>query len=151
MDVPEWREILRYLGQGIGLDDADIPNGEKMLEIVIKSYKREYDTLIQEMKALVLLDSHVYWVSLLTLLFQDSSGRISLTSDLWSDSNLRSFMAVTAHWLVLPDMDGNHDWKSALIAFRLVECDPQEISSPTSSLRYSKRSSSFEKYAVYRA
>ena len=30
---------------------------------------------------------------------QKSLGMISLTSDLWSDSNLTPFMAVTAHWI----------------------------------------------------
>ncbi|KAJ2923582.1 hypothetical protein H1R20_g13520, partial [Candolleomyces eurysporus] len=30
---------------------------------------------------------------------QGSVGRISLTTDLWSDTNLRPFMAVTAHWI----------------------------------------------------
>lgn len=30
---------------------------------------------------------------------QDAVGRISFTSDLWSDSNLTPFMAVTAHWI----------------------------------------------------
>jgi hypothetical protein len=30
---------------------------------------------------------------------QKSLGKISLTSDLWSDMNLTPFMAVTAHWI----------------------------------------------------
>lgn len=30
---------------------------------------------------------------------QNSLGKISLTSDLWSDSNLTPYMAVTAHWI----------------------------------------------------
>ena len=30
---------------------------------------------------------------------QKSLGKISLTSDLWSDANLTPFMAVTAHWI----------------------------------------------------
>lgn len=33
------------------------------------------------------------------LISQDAVGRISFTSDLWSDSNLTPFMAVTAHWI----------------------------------------------------
>ncbi|RXW21072.1 hypothetical protein EST38_g4780 [Candolleomyces aberdarensis] len=40
----------------------------------------------------------VYMEELQTEL-QNSVGRISLTTDLWSDPNLRPFMAVTAHWI----------------------------------------------------
>jgi hypothetical protein len=38
---------------------------------------------------------------------------------MWSDINLRSFMAVTAHWLTRSG--GSLEWKSALIAFRQVD------------------------------
>jgi hypothetical protein len=31
--------------------------------------------------------------------FQKSLGKISFTTDVWSDSNLASFMATTAHWI----------------------------------------------------
>lgn len=33
------------------------------------------------------------------LKLQGAVGKISFTSDLWSDSNLMPFMAVTAHWI----------------------------------------------------
>ena len=33
------------------------------------------------------------------LAIQHSLGRISLTTDMWSDTNLSPFMAVTAHWI----------------------------------------------------
>lgn len=52
--------------------------------------------------------------------YQDALGRISLTSDMWSDLNRRSFMAVTAHWMA----KGSPDQLvlcSALITFREVD------------------------------
>ncbi|KAF4618018.1 hypothetical protein D9613_012860 [Agrocybe pediades] len=50
---------------------------------------------------------------------QNSEGRISFTSDLWFDINLRSFMAVTAHYL-RQDEHRNLVLKSRLAAFRHV-------------------------------
>ena len=35
----------------------------------------------------------------MTLYFQQCLGKISFTTDLWSDPNLSPFMAVTAHWI----------------------------------------------------
>ena len=50
---------------------------------------------------------------------QNALGCISLTSDLWSDPNLRSFMAVTAHWMA-KGKTNQLELRSALIAFREV-------------------------------
>lgn len=52
--------------------------------------------------------------------YQDALGRILLTSNMWSDPNQQSFMAVTAHWMA----NGSPDQLvlcSALIAFREVD------------------------------
>jgi hypothetical protein len=51
---------------------------------------------------------------------QNSLGRISLTSDLWSDSNLTSFMAVTLHWIALNE-DNTLGLKTALGGFRWIK------------------------------
>jgi hypothetical protein len=32
-------------------------------------------------------------------MFKESLGRVSFTSDIWTDTNLSPFMAVTAHWI----------------------------------------------------
>ncbi len=45
---------------------------------------------------------------------------MSLTSDMWSDVNRRSFMAVTAHWMA-KGRTGRLELRSTLIAFREVE------------------------------
>lgn len=47
-------------------------------------------------------------------------GRISYTSDLWSDINLVSYMAVTAHYCAL-NRNGHLDVCSKLVAFREVQ------------------------------
>ena len=44
-------------------------------------------------------------------------GRISLTADIWSDSNMRPFLACTAHWIAKDDASSALKLKSALIAF----------------------------------
>ena len=52
--------------------------------------------------------------------YQDALGHISLTSDMWTDLNQRSFMAVTAHWMAKGDSN-QLELRSALIAFREVD------------------------------
>lgn len=47
-------------------------------------------------------------------------GRISLTSDLWSDSNMSSFMSVTLHW-ISRTQDARLELKTALGGFRWVK------------------------------
>ena len=49
-------------------------------------------------------------------LSQNARGRISITSDLWSDDTLRAFMSVTAHYI---NCDG--DLAEHLIAFRRIK------------------------------
>lgn len=51
---------------------------------------------------------------------QNALGRISLTSDMWSDPNRQSFMAVTAHWIARGGAN-KLELRSALIAFREVD------------------------------
>jgi hypothetical protein len=47
-------------------------------------------------------------------------GRVSFTSDLWSDKNLRSYLCLTAHWIARNKRTGKLELKSALIAFHNV-------------------------------
>ncbi|KAF9542984.1 hypothetical protein CPC08DRAFT_594729, partial [Agrocybe pediades] len=62
------------------LTDRDIPHRTKLTQLIFESYHHEWKKLVSDL--------------------QNSEGRISFTSDLWSDPNLRSFMAVTAHFLL---------------------------------------------------
>lgn len=49
---------------------------------------------------------------------QNSVGKISYTVDIWSDSNLRSYLAMTAHWIAR--YNNSLQFKSSLIAFHRV-------------------------------
>lgn len=54
---------------------------------------------------------------------QQSVGKISFTTDCWTDPNQRSFMAVTAHWIQLTvAADGTEQLKlrSDLIGFHKI-------------------------------
>ena len=60
------------------------------------------------------------------LYFQNAVGKISVTTDIWTDPNLRSFMAMTAHWLEFvsgPNNVQELQLQSALIGFTPM---PQE-------------------------
>ncbi|KIM74583.1 hypothetical protein PILCRDRAFT_56406, partial [Piloderma croceum F 1598] len=46
-----------------------------------------------------------------------AAGKISFTGDLWSDSNLRPFLALTAHWLGRVEPGSPLILKTALFAF----------------------------------
>lgn len=46
-------------------------------------------------------------------------GRISYTSDMWSNGILKGFMAITAHYMV-KDLSGHVVMRSRLITFRQV-------------------------------
>ena len=65
------------------------------------------------------LDNRVRSLILL-LLFQNSEGRVSTTTDMWSDPNRDSYMAVTAHFM-MQNEHGHLELMSHLIAFRFVE------------------------------
>lgn len=51
-------------------------------------------------------------------LIQNSLGRISITSDIWSRGNLEPYMAITAHYFV--NQSGRLTLQSRLIAFRIL-------------------------------
>ncbi|KAG2740808.1 hypothetical protein P692DRAFT_201665167, partial [Suillus brevipes Sb2] len=46
-----------------------------------------------------------------------AEGKISFTSDLWSDPKLRPFLALTAHWLARETANSSLVLKGTLIAF----------------------------------
>ncbi len=52
-------------------------------------------------------------------LFQSALGRISFTSDCWSDPNLVSFLALTAHFIAREN--GHLVLRNRLLAFWIVE------------------------------
>ncbi|KAI0072979.1 hypothetical protein K474DRAFT_1576510, partial [Panus rudis PR-1116 ss-1] len=62
------------------LDDEDIPHRTKMKELLNQLFEREYGKLLDDLKS--------------------SLGRVSFTTDMWSDQKLRGYMAITAHYIV---------------------------------------------------
>ena len=53
-------------------------------------------------------------------MLQGALGRISFTSDCWSDPNLFSYMAVTVHFCAR-DINGHLEIRNRLLAFRVIE------------------------------
>ncbi|QRW11789.1 AC9 transposase [Ceratobasidium sp. AG-Ba] len=86
VDQPEFRALRNY----------DIPHRTKVAEEMHQAYLREKDSITKSM--------------------QNALGSISLTTDLWSDQLLRSFMAVTAHYIDQFGEPAEH-----LIAFRKID------------------------------
>ncbi|KAJ8582382.1 hypothetical protein M405DRAFT_691800, partial [Rhizopogon salebrosus TDB-379] len=70
---------LLYLSDG-KISDTDVPHRTKLTQMVLEEYRREYKKIQEDLK--------------------NALGRISLTTDLWSDPNRDSYMAVTAHFMM---------------------------------------------------
>ncbi|KAF9524235.1 hypothetical protein CPB83DRAFT_741676, partial [Crepidotus variabilis] len=61
------------------LQDSDIPHRTKVRSRITQVWQEHITSLQNDMKGAL--------------------GKISMTMDLWSDTNLAPFMAVTAHWI----------------------------------------------------
>ncbi|KAF8473052.1 hypothetical protein DFH94DRAFT_620664, partial [Russula ochroleuca] len=59
--------------------DQDLPHQTKLIQMIFWEYEQEYQKTLMQFKSAV--------------------GRISFTSDCWSDPNLASFLALTAHFI----------------------------------------------------
>jgi len=110
--------MILYLGMTVGLKDTDFPHRSKALTLIKTEYDSKYQSLKMDLRVrslfLAILDTNTY------CMYQDALGRVSLTSDLWSDPNQRSFMAVTAHWMA-KGRTNQLELRSALVAFREVD------------------------------
>ncbi|KAF8154961.1 hypothetical protein B0H34DRAFT_620268, partial [Crassisporium funariophilum] len=70
---------LLYLGAG-KINDKDIPHRHRMTDLILEASNKLIEANTDEL--------------------QQAEGRISFTTDLWSDPCLDSYMAVTAHYYV---------------------------------------------------
>ena len=52
--------------------------------------------------------------------YQAALGKISFTSDLWSDKNLRSYLCLTAHWMARNKRTRVLELRCVLVAFHNV-------------------------------
>ncbi|KAI1788299.1 hypothetical protein LXA43DRAFT_1063663 [Ganoderma leucocontextum] len=97
---PLFRELLMYASTSPKvLEDGDILHRTRAHDLLVEEYEREMDELRHELKAAV--------------------GRISFTCDLWSSVILRSFFAITLHYVA---EDGEHNivLRSRLGAFHHI-------------------------------
>ncbi|KAJ7173901.1 hypothetical protein C8R43DRAFT_843372, partial [Mycena crocata] len=62
------------------VDDSDLPHRTALTDLIFAEYGEAYKQLVAELKT--------------------AYGRISFTSDIWSDPNLRSFLGLTAHFCI---------------------------------------------------
>ncbi|KAF8179985.1 hypothetical protein K438DRAFT_1535252, partial [Mycena galopus ATCC 62051] len=60
--------------------DDDLPHRTSLTDLLFEQYGEAYAALVAD--------------------FKRAYGRISFTSDMWSDPNLRSFLALSAHYCV---------------------------------------------------
>ncbi|KIM66050.1 hypothetical protein SCLCIDRAFT_36805, partial [Scleroderma citrinum Foug A] len=63
------------------------------------------------------------WRQYFIVLKQDlarAEGDISFTSDLWTDENLRPFIAITTHWISKSNTAGSLKLNAGLIAFHHI-------------------------------
>ncbi|KAF8675298.1 hAT family C-terminal dimerization region, partial [Rhizoctonia solani] len=90
-----FRRLLCYVGQG-NIQASDIPEQRSVAKVSSDLSQKEKERLKEDMK--------------------NSQGRISFTSDLWTDSMERPFMAVTGHYI-----NAAHETINALMGFRVVE------------------------------
>ncbi|THH15387.1 hypothetical protein EUX98_g9474 [Antrodiella citrinella] len=99
VEAPRFRKLLLFLGSD-RISDKDIPHRDKVTSTILKEYHLERLNMIEEMK--------------------NTLGRVSLTTDLWSDPNRDSYMGVTAHYMVRDAKTHRITYRDVLLAFRYV-------------------------------
>jgi hypothetical protein len=115
VECREFRDLLLLLRDG--LKESDIPHRTKIREAIIKAWQAYFQSLKADLQVRVRsvsrCHSHILWL-------QASIGKISFTSDLWSDRQRRSYMCITAHWIARSKRSHGLELKTALIAFHHV-------------------------------
>jgi hypothetical protein len=92
-----------------------IPHRTKLRELIIEEWKRYFQILKRD---LAVCFSYLFRFSISYYTpIQDAAGRISFTTDTWSDQNRRSYLAITAHWIAKVKGTTALQSKVALIAF----------------------------------
>jgi hypothetical protein len=90
---------MLFLGDG-KIEDKDLPHRTKLTQLILDEYAKEMVTIRGALATAV--------------------GRVSLTSDLWSDTNLTSHMAVTAHYISRDPITRRLRYEAGLVAFRAI-------------------------------
>jgi hypothetical protein len=82
-----------------GISDKDLPHQTSLTNMIYREHVEDYRKLICEIKSAL--------------------GRVSFTSDIWSDPNLTSFLAITCHFCQRNNI-GVLEVANRVLAFRLV-------------------------------
>src|SRR5271163_3565835 len=93
IESPRLRNIFLLLRQE--LKESDIPGRTTLRNRIEKAYEDHMKQLEEEMMVCILFSLS----DKILIMLEKSVGKISFTTDAWSDPNQTSFMAVTAHWI----------------------------------------------------
>jgi hypothetical protein len=94
IESPRLRKLFLLLREE--LKDSDIPGRTTIRKHIEKTYQDHLKQLEEDMTVCMLASSDI---DTNLIMLQNSVGKISFTTDNWSDPNRASFMAVTAHWI----------------------------------------------------
>ena len=95
IEKKEFRDFALYGRDNIS--DCDLPHRTKLIELIFKTYEKEHRKLLDDFK--VLCSGCYLSCDCANIVLQTTLARISFTSDCWSDPNLTSFLALTAHFM----------------------------------------------------
>ncbi|TFK48722.1 hypothetical protein OE88DRAFT_495207 [Heliocybe sulcata] len=107
VEEPEFRSLLLFLGRSLA--EIDLPDRQKLAQLVEGKYQQEQVKMIEELR--------------------DSSGRVSLAVELVEKTGAPLRLAVTAHWCASAEDDGL-GLKSRMIAFRTIPEHPEGGADP---------------------
>jgi hypothetical protein len=94
VESPQLKKIFLLLRQD--LQESDIPGRTTIRKHIDQAFNSYIAQLKEKMAVLPVIN---FIFRCLFLFLQKSVGKISFTTDTWSDPNQASFMAVTAHWI----------------------------------------------------
>lgn len=109
VECPEFRQLLHVLRS-----DLDIPHRTKIHELLLQAWRAHFHILRRDLEVCV---SHLLIVFQLFLKIQAAMGQVSFTLDIWTGSNSRHYLAITAHWIAAAKGTSTLYLKAALIAF----------------------------------
>jgi hypothetical protein len=99
------------------LKESDIPGRTALCNHIEKAFKTYMQKLEEDLKV-----CNIQGICGPTYCFvQRAAGKISFTTDVWTDPNMTSFMAVTAHWLeVIEEQSGSGNHKKLRLRADLI-------------------------------
>jgi hypothetical protein len=85
------------------------------MNIVLEQYKKVHNQLVSEIRDVC---TRLFYFDIFSHYLQESLGRVSLSIDVWSDEQLRSFLGVSAHWISHQKITCRLQLHSGMLAFR---------------------------------